>query len=161
MVSRCVLRSAPLPLWPLLPSVGFGSASGAAFCCKGWAFGHSGPFICCAAKGLFGWGPISMEWSPRWAAFLADGQPFQILHLPEVLLWPWLGRERLWVVVSLVSTCIRGGCDLHYASPPWPYTLYKSPEWMNEWMKHFTYNTHCYINKKNKIENNHEKFIVH
>jgi len=26
-----------LPLRPLLPSVGFGSASDAAFCCKGWA----------------------------------------------------------------------------------------------------------------------------
>src|SRR6218665_2591654 len=33
MVSRCVLRSAPLlPLRPLLPSVGCGSALGAAFC---------------------------------------------------------------------------------------------------------------------------------
>ena len=51
-------------------------------------------------EGLFGCGPISMEWSPRWAAFLADGPPYQILHLPEVLLlWPWLGWERLWVVV--------------------------------------------------------------
>jgi len=33
-----------LLLWPLLPSVGHGSESGAAFCCKGWAFGPLGPF---------------------------------------------------------------------------------------------------------------------
>ena len=44
-------------------------------CCKEWAFGPSGPFSHCAAKGLFGCGPISVEWSPCWAAFLADGRP--------------------------------------------------------------------------------------
>jgi len=39
-----------LPLWPVLTSVGLGSASGAAFfCCEGWAFGPSGSFsyVCC------------------------------------------------------------------------------------------------------------------
>ena len=42
-----------------------------------------------------------MEWTPLWAAFPADGPPFQILHLSEVLLFClWLGLERLWVVVS-------------------------------------------------------------
>src|SRR6218665_4037139 len=30
---------------------------------------------------------VSMEWSPLWAAFLADGPPFQMLHLFEVLLF--------------------------------------------------------------------------
>jgi len=73
-----------LPLWPLLPSVGFGSASGGAFCCEGWAFGPSVPLSYCAAKGLFGCWPIGKGWSPHWAAFLDDGPPFQILHdLPE------------------------------------------------------------------------------
>jgi len=85
-----------LPLWLLLPSVGFGSVSGAAFCCEGWAFGPLGSLSYCAAKDLFGHGPISMEWS-RWAAFLAD-TPSSKFYIS--ILWPWLGLERLWVVVS-------------------------------------------------------------
>ena len=86
--------------------------SGAAFCCEGWTFGPSGPFRYCTAKGLFGCGLIGMEWSPRWAAFLADDPSFQILHLPEVLLFLWRDRERIWVEA-----------------------LNKSIEWLTEWMK--------------------------
>ena len=48
---------------------------------------------------------IGLEWSPCWAALLADDLPFQILHLPLVLLlWPWLGWERFRVVVSWRGT---------------------------------------------------------
>jgi len=54
-----------LPLRLLLPSVGFGSTLGAAFCCEqceGRAFGPSGPFSYYAAKGLLCCGSISTEW---------------------------------------------------------------------------------------------------
>jgi len=73
-----------LPSWSLLPSFGCCSASGAPFCCEGWALGPSGTFSYYAAKGLFCCGPIGLEWSPCWAAFLADDLPFQILHLPSL-----------------------------------------------------------------------------
>ena len=59
------------------------------------------PFNYFVAKGVFSCRSISMEWSPLWAAFRADGPPFQILHLSQVLHFcPWLGWERLRVVVS-------------------------------------------------------------
>ena len=104
----------PILFLPLLPSVGFSQTSGAAFCCEGWVFGPSGSFGYYAAKGLFGCGSISMEWSTLWAAFLADGPPFQILHLSQVLLFcPWLSLEP-----RLLKRC--------YIS--------LQNEWMNEWM---------------------------
>ena len=60
----------------------------------GELFGPSDPVSYYAAKGLFGCGSISMEWSPHWAAILAEGLPFQILHISKVfLLWPWLGQQ--------------------------------------------------------------------
>jgi len=45
----------------LLPSVGFGSASGASFCCDGLAIGSSDTFSYYAAKGLLGFGLIGLE----------------------------------------------------------------------------------------------------
>src|SRR6218665_1269697 len=61
---RLLLRSTPdqcaATNVPLLPSVGFGRALGAPFCCQGWALGPSGTFKYYAAKGLFGCGPIGL-----------------------------------------------------------------------------------------------------
>jgi len=63
-----------------------------------------------AAKGLLSCGPIGMEWPPHWAALLAGGLPFQILHLPQVLLlWPWLCWECLWVTTQRHSLCLWKG----------------------------------------------------
>jgi len=106
-----------LPSWSLLPSVGFGSALGAPFCCEGWALGPSDTFSYYAAKGLFGCGPIGLEWSPCWAVFLADELPFQILHLPQVLL--------LLAVTGLGAPLSSGVLKRHYRSL------------QNEWMKIF------------------------
>ena len=68
-LSRCVLGCAPSYLRDLC------CPSSAAFCCEGWVFGPSCPFGYYAAKGLFGCGSISMEWSPLWAAFFTNGPP--------------------------------------------------------------------------------------
>ena len=82
-------------------------------------------------EGLFGCEPISMEWSPRWATFLADGLPFRILHLPQVLLiWPSLGWERFWVAVSWRGySYIRGFSYISLQN-----------EWMNEWTSWYLQN---------------------
>ena len=102
MVSRCVLCCAPSYFCdPCCPVTVLAACWVLRSAARGWAFGPLGPFSYRAAKGLFGCRPIGMEWSPHWAAFLADQPLFQILHFPQVfLLCPWLGWERLWVVVS-------------------------------------------------------------
>jgi len=99
MVSQCVLRCTSSYLYDLCcpvsvlvaPWVLLSAARSELL--EGWAFGPSSPFSYCAVKGLFNCWPISLEWSPRWTAFLVDGPPFQILHLREVLLFgcDWAG----------------------------------------------------------------------
>ena len=56
---------------------------GAPFCCEGWALSPSGTFSYYAAKGLFGCRPIGLEWSPCWAAFIADDLPLPNFTSPS------------------------------------------------------------------------------
>ena len=91
-----------LPLWPLLPSVGCGLLAAHRVLrsavrgellvpCAHWVTVQRRAF---SVVGPSAWNDLAVELR----SLQMHGPPFQILHLPEVLLlWPWLGCERLWV----------------------------------------------------------------
>ena len=82
----CKLEEFQYVLWPLLPSVGLGSVSGAAFWCEGWW--AWGPFSYYAARGLFGVGPSAFEL----CSLLKDNLPnFTSLWSPASLVVTGLG----------------------------------------------------------------------